>query len=232
MQISKRADVPDLDVRRVRGRVVDQHRISPDGYHLILERDEVAVEAGRLITIHGRSIVEDRSYTVVSGEQDEHIEVLYRLIATGVLTPQLAALQAGSELEWSGPYGQFVLRDPARPLWFIATGTGIAPCRAYIRTVPDLDLTVFHGVRYAAELYFREELSSYHYRPCLSAEKAPDCHSGRVTSLLKDVDCPLTADYYLCGAYEMIYEVQDLLLDKGVSPDHIFTEGYYYRLDP
>ncbi len=232
MQISKRADVPDLDVRRVRGNVIEQRQISPDGYHLILARDGVDVEAGRLVTLHGRSLVEDRSYTVVSGERDEHIEVLYRLIPTGVLTPQLAALQSGDTIEWSGPYGQFVLRDPARPIWFIATGTGIAPCRSYIRTHPNLDITILHGVRHTAELYFRDEFSSYKYHPCLSADTAPDCHSGRVTQRLKDIHCPLEAHYYLCGAYEMIYEVQDMLLDKGVSPDHIFNEGYYYRLDP
>lgn len=232
MQISKKADVPDLDVQRIHGKVIEQHQISPDGYHLIIARAGVEVEAGRLITIHGRSLVEDRSYTVVSGERDEHIEVLYRLIPTGALTPQLAALQAGADIEWSGPFGQFVLRDPTRPIWFIATGTGIAPCRAYIRTHPALDATIFHGVRHAAELYFRDEFSSFAYHPCLSADNQSDCFSGRVTHLLKDTPCPPDAHYYLCGAYEMIYEVQDLLLDKGISPDHIFNEGYYYRLDP
>lgn len=232
MQMSKRADVPDAEVRRIRGRVVDQKRISPDGYHLILDRAGVAVDAGRLITIHGRSVVEDRSYTVVSGEQDEYVEILYRLIPSGVLTPQLVPLSAGAELEWSGPYGQFVLRDADRPIWFIATGTGVAPCRAFVRTVPTLDLTLFHGVRHEGELYFRPEFESYQYIPCLSAQSVAGVHHGRVTSRLRETDCPREAHYYLCGAYEMIYEVQDILLDKGVSPEHIFTEGYYYRLDP
>ncbi len=230
LSIPKIANVPDGAVERQTSRVIAHKRWSDDGFELIFERKGLCFDAGRLITLHGRSLLEDRSYTISSGEQDPHLHVLYRVVPNGVLTPQLATLTPEDEVQWSGPYGQFVVRDPQRPLWFIATGTGIAPCRAYLRTYPDIDLTVVHGVRREEELFFRPELESHRYIPCLTQQAEPFYH-GRVTAYLENQDCPTDAHYYLCGAYEMIYDMQALLIRKGVPATHIFVEGYYYKLE-
>ncbi len=231
MDITKIAEVPELEVQRGRHRVVEQRQIAPDAYHLLIERRGLAFDAGRLVTLHGRDVTEDRSYTIASGERDEHLSILYRLIPSGVLTPQLVQLRTGDEVELSGPYGQFVVRDPSQPLCFIATGTGVAPCRAYARTYPNVDLTLVHGVRSADDLFFRAEFESFNYVPCLSKEEEAGCYSGRVTDWLERNPQGADVHYYLCGAYEMIYDVQDLLIAQGVPPEHIYTEGYYYRLE-
>ncbi len=231
MDILKTANVPDLDVQRKCARVVRHVRLSETGYELVLERNGLVFDAGRLITLHGRDVTEDRSYTIASGERDEHLHILYRYVPAGVLTPQLIRLREGDTIELSGPYGQFVLRDPKRPIWFIATGTGVAPCHAYIRTHPSLDLTLVHGVRTEDDLFYRADFARYTYHPCLSKERKSSCHFGHVTDHLAACDLPAEAHYYLCGAYEMIYDVQALLLEKGITPDRIFVEGYYYRLE-
>ncbi len=230
MNITKIANVPDLEVTRTSTRVARHNRLSESGYELVLERNGLVFDAGRLITLHGKDVTEDRSYTIASGERDEHVHVLYRYVPTGVLTPQLIRLQEGDTIDLSGPYGQFVVRDTQRPLWFIATGTGVAPCRAYIRTHPDLDLTLIHGVRKEDDLFYRSEFERYAYHPCLTSESGAFFH-GRVTDFLAPRALPREAQYYLCGAYEMIYDVQAMLLDKGIDPSHIFVEGYYYRLE-
>jgi ferredoxin/flavodoxin---NADP+ reductase len=197
--IAKTANVPDVEVARMRTHVVDQRRLSETGYELVLERNGLSFDAGRLITLHGRAVTEDRSYTIASGEQDEYLHVLYRHIPHGVLTPQLVRLRPGDTVDMSGPYGQFVLRDPKRPVWFIATGTGVAPCRAYVRTHPELDLTLVHGVRTAEDLFYRREFERYVYHPCLSAQPSL-CFDGRVTDFLVTRKVPTEAHYYLCGA--------------------------------
>lgn len=212
-------------------RVVAHEQLSPTGYELVLERGGFECEAGRLITLHGRDVTEDRNYTIASGEQDPHLHVLYRLVPGGVLTPQLVTLKAGDVVEWSGPYGQFTLRDPQRPLVFLATGTGIAPCRAFYRTYPDLDLTVIHGVRQPDELFYRAELEGCaRYYPCCSRVPGTGFH-GRIDAFMADFDVNPDAHYYLCGAYEMIYAMQALLQSHGVPNTNIFIEGYYYRLE-
>lgn len=215
-------------MRRWTARILRHRQVSPTAFELTLAREGLEFRAGQLLTIHGRNVTEDRNYTIASGEHDEHLNVLYRLIPTGVLTPQLAARAEGDTLEISAPCGEFVLRDRTRPIVFIATGTGIAPCRAYLRTYPGLNLTILHGVRTAEDLFYREEFADRPYFPCLSADDRIGFRC-RVTEFSRTFDFPSDAHFYLCGANEMFYEMRDLLTARGIRPDALFTEAYYYR---
>lgn len=217
-------------VRAFKARVLGQRQLSPTAFELTLERNELAFRAGQLITIHGRDVTEDRQYSIASGESDDTLQILYRLIPSGVLTPRLVKLKIGDVVEISGPYGEFVLRDRRRPIVFVATGTGIAPCRAFFRSYPDIDLTVLHGVRTLDDLFYREEFSRCVYHPCVSAdERAPI--RGRVTDFSRGYRFPDGAHFYLCGANEMFYEMREILLERGVPAEAVFTEAYYYRHD-
>lgn len=207
------------------------HRaLSPTARELTLSRDGLSFRAGQLLNVHGRGVEEERNYTIASGEQDDTLQLLYRVIPAGRLTPQLSALQAGDDIEVSGPYGEFVLRDRSRPIVFVATGTGIAPCRAYARTHPELDLTVLHGVRMAEDLFYRDEFAGRPYHPCLTAERGTGFH-GRVTDLARTLPFAADSHFYLCGANEMFYDMRDVLEARGVPPQVVFTEAYYYRVE-
>ncbi len=223
---------PPVEPRRWNTRVLSHRPLSPTAFELTLRRDGLAFQAGQLLTIHGRNLLDDRCYTIASGENDDELRVLYRLVPGGRLTPQLAQLKPGDAVEISAPYGEFTLRDPARPLIFVATGTGIAPCRAYLRTYPSLRLTVLHGVRTAADLFYRDELAAgADYHACVSGESAPGCFAGRVTACARTLDFPPEAQFYLCGANEMFYEMRDLLQGRGIALANAFSEAYYYGLD-
>jgi len=220
------------DLIKTRARVVALNRLSSSGYELILERSGINFKPGQLINLHGRNHLEDRSYTVCSGDRDEFLTVLFRYIPCGILTPQLIVLKPGDPISISGPYGEFVVRDPARKILFFATGTGVAPCRSYARSYPGLDYTLIHGVRKAEDLFYRAEFSAGEYMPCISGEAAPaGMYSGRVTDAAQSRAWPADAHYYLCGANEMIYEMQEFLEASGVPRTSIFTEAYYYRSD-
>ena len=210
-------------------RVVSVRQLSETGYELTMERKGLTCEAGRLILIHGKEDTDDRSYTLASGAEDEHIQVLYRYIPTGKLTPQLLELKEGDPIKFSGPYGEFTVNDPSKPIVFIATGTGVAPARAYIKSHENLSLTLIHGTRVAEDLFYREEFEAYDYQPCVTREEGTGFH-GRVTDYMKTREFPADAHYYLCGANEMIFDVNMLLHERGVAEDQVFTEAYYYRL--
>jgi len=213
-------------------RVVALNRLSESGYELILERNGISFKPGQLINVHGRNHLEDRSYTVCSGDRDETLTVLFRLIPEGILTPQLAALHKGDTVRISGPYGEFVIRDPSLPAIFFATGTGIAPARAFLRSHPQLNLTLIHGVRIEQDLFYRGEFQSVSYVPCLTQDPvAQAVFHGRVTDFARQHEFPANSHYYLCGANEMIYEMQEILGQRGVDRNCIFTEAYYYRSD-
>jgi ferredoxin-NADP reductase len=212
---------------RTTARVVALRPLSPTGYELTLERGGLAFRAGQLLTVHGPTLEDDRNYTICSGEHDAHLQILFREIPAGRMTPRLAALRTGDAIEISAPLGEFTVRDPERPLWFIATGTGVAPCRAYLRSQAARSITLVHGVRQAADLFYASEFAALPYHPCVSGEPSAHFH-GRVTAFCAGIDLPAAADYYLCGANEMFYEMRDLLAARGVPRDRIFTEAYYY----
>jgi ferredoxin--NADP+ reductase/benzoate/toluate 1,2-dioxygenase reductase subunit len=123
-----------------------------------------------------------------------------------------------------------MLRDAGRPIIFVATGTGVAPCRSYLRTHPHLDLTLIHGVRQAEDLFYRDEFAGVTYVPCVSGEAGAGFH-GRVTDYCRAQSFPALAHFYLCGANEMFYDMRDVLSKAGVGVERIFTEAYYYRAD-
>jgi len=202
--------------------------VGTDAFLLKLERPNWSWRAGQLVGLHGADPLDQRDYTIASGERDDTLDVLYRLIPHGILTPYLRGKRPGDTLEVEGPYGRFTLRDPQRPILFCATGTGIAPCRAYLRTRPDLDLRLLHGVRTPADLYFREEWDSISYHPFCSRDPL-DGATGRLTDALPLLDLPPDTHVYLCGGNEMIYEAEELLRQRDIPAEHIFKEPYYYR---
>ena len=212
---------------RFRARVLALRELAPDGFELTLERAGLRFMAGQLLSIHGATLEEDRNYTICSGEADEHLQILFRLIPGGRMTPRLARLRAGDTLELSAPLGEFTVHDATVPLWFIATGTGVAPCRSYLRSGSAHSLTLVHGVRAAADLYYREEFSRIAYHPCVSSG-ADQAFHGRVTDVCATRSVPADAVFHLCGSNAMFYDMLDVLTAKGVARNRIRTEAYYY----
>lgn len=212
---------------RISTRVLELRPLCPGTYELVIERHGFQFRAGEEIILHGRTGGEDRTYSLAGGENEPVLRILFRVIPEGLRSPQLARLKPGDQLAFSGPSGSFTLRDPGRPMWFIATGTGIAPALSLLRTHPDLTPVVLHGARHAVELYARAEIeplcSAYH--PCLSREGAAP---RRVTDVLPHLDWPAHAHFYLCGSNTMIQQVHNLLRSRGVSGDAIFSEAYYF----
>lgn len=208
--------------------VLDHTPMGLDAHLLRFERPEWTWKAGQLISLTGRKKWDQRDYTICSGSNDPTLDVLYRLIPHGLLTPYLITLEKGDTVQVQGPYGRFTVQDQNRPLLFCATGTGVAPCRAYLRSFPGLDITLFHGVRTPEDLYFRNEFESISYRPFCSREPLKG-KKGRLTEALKTYDLPEKPHVYLCGANEMIYEAEEILKDRGIPEEHLFHEPYYYR---
>ena len=80
-------------------------------------------------------------------------------------------------LRFEGPFGTFFLReDSAKPIVFVASGTGFAPVKAMIehalhKRIPR-PMTLYWGCRVRADLYMNEVAESWqrehgiHYFPC------------------------------------------------------------------
>ena len=104
--------------------------------------------------------------------------MLYRDPATGeeqhgVASNFLCDLTPGDSVAVTGPAGKTFLLpdDPSSNLMMLATGTGIAPYRAFLKRIYEElptwtgQVWLFFGVRTEAECLYREELDAFRSRP-------------------------------------------------------------------
>lgn len=193
------------------------------------DRNNLNFKAGQYIRIGIPGSRERREYSIYSGENDDFLEILIKEVITGDISKRLKRLRAGDKLIVEGPFGFFNLNLNevlTRKFCFIASGTGISPFHSFIKSYPGINYTVIHGVKFIEETYEKDHYESKRYISCTSRDEKGD-FSGRVTKIIPLYPLEDNALFYLCGNSDMVYDVYNLLADRGVSTDNIFTEVYF-----
>lgn len=186
-------------------------------------------KAGQVVKITTNKDIPPRIYSICSAEKDEEISILYKIIPSGKLTPILNNLTSGDQFYVSSPYGSFTANND--PAWFIATGTGIAPFISMIFSGYDKNKTLIHGSRDIQNLYFYKDMRRMlgsNYYPCCATAKDDDIYRGRVTKFISErTDLSQNNKYYLCGKAEMVVEIRDFLINRGIPFQNILSEIYF-----
>ncbi len=198
-------------------------------YILQIEKNGMQFEAGQHILLGKENDPDQREYSIYSGINDEHLEVLIKEVTDGSVSKHLKNLEPGELLNVEGPLGFFGLNKEkikSGKFLFVASGTGIAPFHSMIKSYPGLDYKILHGIRTCNEAYGKEDYSKESYLRCASREA--DCDfEGRVTDYIiqnqfdKDTIC------YFCGNFKMIKEAMDLLEKKGIPGTQLHAEVYF-----
>lgn len=196
---------------------------------LQFNRNGMAFKPGQHLTLGVAGDTQLREYSIYSPNNVDYLEVLIREVEEGVVSKRLKKMQPGMVVNVEGPFGFFTLDEEKLKTYkilFIATGTGIAPFHSMVKSLPDFDYKVLHGIRYGDERYEARDYPEGKYIACTSRDKEGDFH-GRVTDYLNQNNVDSNTLVYLCGNYEMIHAVYDILTNKGMSPDNIRTEVYF-----
>lgn len=208
------------------------------------EPPRLSFKAGQFISFdvpkHGLLHPVVRPYSIASPPSiDDRVTLVFNLVQGGPGSQYLYGLRTGDAVRFKGPAGSFYLREDAnRHMLCVATGTGIAPLRSMIATELERQrpnpVTLFWGLRYERDLYYRDELEAlasrfprFSFVTCLS-QPGPDWPGvrGRVTELVQErVSSVRDLAVYLCGNGAMIKDVTALLQAKGLCP--IYREKYY-----
>ena len=210
-------------------KVIQVRDISSTSYVLRLERNGFVFSPGQCVNlgIHGSGV--NREYSSYSGINDPYLEFLIKEVKGGTVSPALRKVRPEDMIELHGPYGSFIV-DPSKVagsnFMFIGTGTGFAPFHSFIRSFPSLNYKVILGIRTVEDQNDFQDYSSERLVYCVSREEW-DGFCGRVTDYLKTNEIDLGSIFYLCGNQNMIHEVYNLLREKGVSGDNIFTEAFF-----
>ena len=190
-----------------------------------------------------------RAYSIASPNYADHLEFLSIKVQDGPLTSRLQHIQPGDTvIVGKKPTGTLLIDYllPAKRLYLLATGTGLAPFLSVIRdpeTYQKFEQVVLvHGVREVKELAYRELLErelkqdeflgeivqqQFLYYPTVTREAF--VHQGRIPhviengQLAKDLGLPdlnpAEDRVMICGSPEMLRDL------KALCEKRSFAEG-------
>ena len=214
-------------------------------------------QPGQFVTldlpIHEKPNKRIRSYSISSWPDGTNtIELVIVLLEGGAGTHYLFnEIQVGSELTIRGPQGIFTLpKTIEKDLFFICTGTGIAPFRSMAHhllnhNIPHQNIYLIFGCRHFSDCLYEKELKeldermpNFHYIPTFSREKTDDplirtgyvhtvyeeiCRSHQTAAASQELRA---ASFFLCGWKNMIDEAKQRIQALGYDRKSIHQELY------
>jgi ferredoxin-NADP reductase len=207
--------------------LISRRDLTDSAYILRFERNGLIFTPGQHINV-GIPGDDDRPYSVYSGLNDDYLEILVKEVKDGNISYKLKLLESGREVSIGKPHGSFTVEaefKEASNFLFISTGTGISPYHSFVRSYPGLNYRIIHGIRYAYESYDREVYGDK-YTCCVTQDDKGD-FKGRIPDYLNNHDFIRSDFYFLCGNTEMIDEIFDLLIGRGIDKMQIKSEGYF-----
>ncbi len=229
-------------------RVLSVHHWNDSLFSFKTTRDHgLRFENGQFVMIglevDGRPLT--RAYSIASPNYDEHLEFFSIKVPNGPLTSRLQHLKVGDDLlVGRKPTGTLITHDlkPGKNLYFLSTGTGLAPFMSLIQDIEVYDkfekVILIHGVRYVSELayadFIEKELPNNEffgdevrkkliYYPTVTRE--PFRNQGRLTALINsgklfhDIELPpLNPEHdraMICGSPHMLTDTANLLDARG-----------------
>lgn len=184
-----------------------------------------------------------RAYSLASPpSRRSEIELLVRLIPGGLGSTYLHGVEAGDQVRFTGPYGEFVLdEDTGSELVCVGGGCGMAPMRSLVRHVaektPGKPCRLFFGARTAPDAMYLEEFrrlaeENPHIKVVYAlseTEQAADWQ-GETGFIHESVDRHLGLEgrrqVFLCGPPKMIEATMRVLQTKGIPKEDAFYDEF------
>ena len=179
-----------------------------------------------------------RAYSVASRPNGKVFELCIERIQGGQAGTFLSSVQKDDVLDFKGPFGHCTLKDKeSKQLIFAATGTGIAPIKAILEDLVEMQaensIKVYFGMRYLKDLYYLTELTNLisnlknaKLDICISKPETADhpYHTGRIQTQFDIESWDENTVVYACGNGNMVRDVRSKALVAGVDKKQILVE--------
>lgn len=244
-----KTEIPEewLAIQKYQAQVVSIESLTPTIKEIVLkllEPDSIKFKPGQYVQVKipaGKGF-EYRAYSIGSETKyRDRIMLDVRLIEGGLGSTYLHSLQQGDEVEFVGPYGEFVVKDSDKEIICVAGGVGLCPIRSIISSMldeaTDRKITLFYGARQKSDLYHYDELKkleekyqNFHFIPALDTpEPEWEREVGLITDVMKrylSKDGVDNTEAYLCGPPLMMDAVIKILTELGVKEEDILFDKF------
>lgn len=198
--------------------------------------------AGQFISVHlfksGKTI--RKPYSIASSPIDPSLlELCIKRVEGGFVSNTFFSFEPGVTVPVDGPDGVFILKKPFdSDLFFIGTGTGIAPLRSMIQWLFHVgfsrEVSLLFGVRNENEILYEKEFrsfegkySNFHFIPTISRPVFWKGERGYVQEKLESlIGNPDGKRAYICGLPAMVDAVREKLKSIGFDRKSISYEKY------
>jgi propane monooxygenase reductase component len=242
-----------LPIQQGVAEVISKDAVTHDLRHLVLrltEPAEIKFFPGQYVDIGipGTDAVRSFSMANTSSRDGGLLEFVIKVYPDGLFSHFLdQTLAVGDQLQLTGPFGVFTLRDSDADLVFVGGGAGMAPILSLLRSMAERGIqrkaTFFYGARGQRDLCFETELRAledklpgFRYLPALSEPGEGDVWTGE-TGLITDVvrrhAAGLTgAHAYVCGPPPMVEAALPLLAALGVEEKRVYYDKFTTTGEP
>ena len=204
-------------------------RVPPSSNFVFLE--------GQFIDIIGPNSIR-RSYSIASISSNKEIILLIKRVKNGEFSNYwFNKAKSNDLLRIEGPKGTFFLRDRAKPLVFLATGTGIAPIISILDRLdsdPDFNQTegisLFWGNRVQQDFVWKSNFKKINvdFHPIISRKE--DDWKGEIGHVqdvaLRISDNIRKINVYACGASEMINSAKASFVKSGLNENDFYSDAF------
>jgi propane monooxygenase reductase subunit len=218
--------------------------LTHDIRRLVLAGEPLDFKPGQYADIRIPGTDETRSFSMANLPSDSRgeLEFMIKIYPEGRFSSLLCGqLKVGDELEVTGPYGVFTLREKSnRRLLFIGGGAGMAPILALLRSLEqqrsEREAVYYYGARSERDLFYLQELAelerrlaAFRFVPALSEQAADGWRGerGMITDVVDRLEQELEeVDAYLCGPPPMVDAAIDMLVRRGVPESRIYYDKF------
>jgi CDP-4-dehydro-6-deoxyglucose reductase len=220
------AGTKDIHEQRLTAKVKSVELFNPQvaALHLLAPRSQrLRYLAGQTIRLSAQGV--SGEYAIASCPCEErHIEIQIECDPGDAFAELLFnGLKANDSVELQGPYGEFVLDgESARPIVFVAFGTGFAPVKSLIQHVQSLDNAESVDLHWLADeaghyqnnlcRTWTDALDNFSYIPHVQTEDI----EATVAAIVRDYHDLHRFDVYAAGTAEQLRIAKRLFIGQGL----------------